>query len=127
MPNTQLILSLACVLTAFGAHAAPTLDDVKAELPKSWTRHKVLDDTALLLLAPEEENGWQANVAIQLDRDKDRRTLEKMVNDLLLNMKKHTNRFELKSKQFVTHGSGRRVASWSSSTRRAASRCGPGS
>jgi hypothetical protein len=108
MPNTLVVLT-AVFAAALVAPSGPTLDDVKAELPDGWTRRKVLDDTALVLLAPGEEAGWQANVAIDLARDKGRRSLEQMVKDLLPNRAKFKKKFELKSQTFITHRSGRKA------------------
>ena len=105
MRTFSLALTVPVVLAS--AFTAPTLDHIKAELPEGWTRQKMLEGTVLVLLAPREEAGWQANVFFELRRDQDGRSLEKMADDLLANLKKRKRGFELKTRQTITHRNGR--------------------
>ena len=77
-------------------------------LPPGWTAQGQSD--GLLLLAPDVENDWQANVFLELLRDRERRNLEQALNDLVPNLKSRKNQFRESSREMRTLPSGLRCA-----------------
>ena len=78
------------------------------ELPDRWTK----EDAAggLLLMAPEIENDWQANLFLEFRKDAGGRTLEQALADVVPNLKDRKKQFREVSRKVERHSGGFQVA-----------------
>lgn len=77
---------------------------VSFSVPRNWTREDVSGGT--LLMAPTTEKDWQANIFVEPRVDREHRTLEQAINDLVPNLKSRKVGFKELSRSIKRTSSG---------------------
>ena len=78
--------------------------DFEFGVPDGWTRENV--GGGLLLMAPDIENNWQANLFLEIRDDPEGRTLELALADLATNLEARKEQFHEVSRKIVKHSGG---------------------
>ncbi len=73
-------------------------------LPDRWTKESV--SGGLLLMAPNIENNWQANLFLEFRHDSEGRTLAQTLADLAPNLKDRKKQFREVSRKVEKHSAG---------------------
>jgi hypothetical protein len=74
--------------------------------PPTWLVEVIPDVNGILVMCPTIEADWQANAFFELRSDSGNRSVAKMLEDLVLNLKKEKSGFALLSSDVFTHPSG---------------------
>jgi hypothetical protein len=106
------ILGCSSSSSSQGAGDTPNPDSVPPEklgafefvVPTGWTKENA--GGGLLLMAPDIENNWQANLFLELREDADGRTLEQGLADLIPNLKNRNKQFHEVSRKVEKHSGG---------------------
>ena len=77
-------------------------------LPKGWTKENAAG--GLLLMAPEIENNWQANLFLEFRDDPEERTVEQALADVVPNLRDRKKRFREVSRKAEMHPGGFQIA-----------------
>jgi hypothetical protein len=77
-------------------------------LPNGWTKENALG--GLLLMAPDIENNWQANLFLEFRDDPDGRTVEQTLADVVPNLKDRKKLFREVSRKVEKHSGGFQIA-----------------
>ena len=78
--------------------------DFEYALPNGWTKENA--GGGQLLLAPDIENNWQANLFLQYRDDPDERSLEEAQADMVPNLKDRKKEFHEVSRKVEKHPGG---------------------
>jgi hypothetical protein len=81
--------------------------DFEYAIPNGWTREKVGDGQ--LLMAPDIENNWQANLFLEYRDDPEGRSLEKALADVVPNLKDRKKQFREAGRKVEKHAGGFQV------------------
>lgn len=76
------------------------------QVPPEWSGEILEEAPGILLLAPEPEADWQANIFVELRTDKEGRELSAALDDLNSNLQTHKPGFRLHDKQVLTNRAG---------------------
>ena len=79
------------------------------DIPDGWSSETLGDPEGELLLAPEEEAGWQANIFVEGREDPEGRDLESALDDLIPNLSACKEEFQLSAKNILRNGHGTRI------------------
>ncbi len=63
--------------------------------PQNWSVEHIAQMNGFLLMAPNQEENWQANMFFEIRVDRENRTIEKAVNDLIPNLRSRKSDFKL--------------------------------
>ena len=74
--------------------------------PPKWSVETIPDGDGILVMCPTIEADWQANLFFELYSDSGNRSVGKMLEDYIPNLKKEKSGFTLVSSSVVTHPSG---------------------
>ncbi len=88
--NSKVLAALMAVCISLascivGAAETVSVAGIKFSVPQGWSKEEV--SGGVLLLAPDQENNWQANIFIELRVDREHRPLDKAISDLAPNIK----------------------------------------
>lgn len=109
---------LCCVVSVSAVQAPAGLlqGDVRVEVagvsflvPKGWTSERV--GGGFLLLAPRPEKGWHANIFVEFGRDRQNRSLEQVIADLVTTFAAHKPGFKELARSVEEHPLGLKLAS----------------
>jgi hypothetical protein len=84
------------------------LGEVEFSVPDTWTKEVV--GNGILLMAPNTENNWQANLFLEFREDSEGRTLEQGLADLVANLSRRKKQFREVSRKVETNANGLSIA-----------------
>lgn len=77
-------------------------------LPDGWTKETAAG--GVLLMAPDIENNWQANLFLEFRHDPEERTVEQMLTEVVPNLKDRKKQFREVSRKAEKHPEGFQMA-----------------
>lgn len=95
-------LSLASSIVGAGENIS--VAGVSFSVPQGWSVEQI--SGGVLLMAPDQENNWQANIFIESRADRERRPLKKALSDLAPNIKSRKSQYSELNREYQTLSNG---------------------
>ena len=99
------LLPLSCHQRSVESRYSSPAGVVTFSAPANWSKEN-LEGGVLLLMAPNAEAGWQANVSFESRRDLDRRDLPQMLQALIPNIQRAKTNVEIVESGVRDHPAG---------------------
>ena len=80
--------------------------NIQFQYPKNWTVEEVEEQNVLLIMAPEIEENWQANVFIELRENPDKKPIDEQLDSLILNLKSNKKEMVMKNREILKTRTG---------------------
>ncbi|OPZ87153.1 MAG: hypothetical protein BWY74_03464 [Firmicutes bacterium ADurb.Bin419] len=79
---------------------------IKFKYPFYWSVEDIKEQNIILLMSPDIEKDWQANIFIEINSDLEKRTIDKQMDNLIQNLSETKKKFSLEDRKIITTKTG---------------------